>query len=347
MMAPDGRCKALDATADGYVRAEAVVVVAMHSTRMPQADGTPAPVAVMLKGSAVNQDGRSSSLTAPHGPSQQQVLLQALASGGLVPAALSAVEMHGTGTALGDPIEVGALESVLKRRSSTSVVELAAAKSTFGHTETAAGVVGLMHATGRLRAQARLSLLHLRALSTYVASTLEVAGQGRFAAARQAAPAQASAVVAAAGEHVGVSAFAFQGTNAHAVLQSRAIDNGDSNDGTAPLVMHTVAAWQRRRFWYSPPAHQLLFRNSVNQSSSNLEVLFEAALGRPVLAYLWEHQARWIAKPCFWIDSSPSHNCPPNSSSGSNRAAVGARPCSCACSCYAGGWTCSGAGTGG
>lgn len=97
MMAPDGRCKALDATADGYVRAEAAVVVMLQSAALvPDSSAWPL-VAVVLAGSAVNQDGRSSSLMAPHGPSQQQVILAALASCGLAPAGLRAVEMHGTG----------------------------------------------------------------------------------------------------------------------------------------------------------------------------------------------------------------------------------------------------------
>lgn len=103
MLAPDGRCKALDAAADGYVRAEAAVVmllqsaaswVASHSSNSSHQAGT-----LLLSGTAVNQDGRSSSLTAPHGPSQQAVAVAATASAGLLPGNLDAVEMHGTGAA--------------------------------------------------------------------------------------------------------------------------------------------------------------------------------------------------------------------------------------------------------
>ena len=97
MMAPDGRCKALDAAADGYVRSEAAVVLLLHSAAFWQGDSTAAPAVAFLAGTAVNQDGRSSSLTAPHGPSQQMVVLAAMATAIVTPSQLTAVEMHGTG----------------------------------------------------------------------------------------------------------------------------------------------------------------------------------------------------------------------------------------------------------
>ncbi len=95
MLSPAGRCQTLDAEADGYVRSEACCVVLLQPTQ----HATPAsahPLA-LLAGSAVNQDGRSSALTAPNGPAQQEVVLQALRSCGHAASALSAVSMHGTG----------------------------------------------------------------------------------------------------------------------------------------------------------------------------------------------------------------------------------------------------------
>ena len=102
MNAPDGRCKTLDASADGYVRGEAVEVLLLRVV----SDGDAAPASVYLLGSAVNQDGRSSSLTAPNGPAQQAVVRAALLGGALAPSAIFTLQLHGTGTALGDPIEV-------------------------------------------------------------------------------------------------------------------------------------------------------------------------------------------------------------------------------------------------
>jgi len=107
MLTPDGRCKTLDSAADGYVRAETCVV---HLLQILDEEGGEecADHLVCLVGSSVNQDGRSSSLTAPNGPAQQAVLRESLHVAGLAAGEVGALEMHGTGTALGDPIEIGA-----------------------------------------------------------------------------------------------------------------------------------------------------------------------------------------------------------------------------------------------
>jgi acyl transferase domain-containing protein len=110
MLAPDGRCKTLDAAADGYVRAEACGLLLLASETASEFGGA----AAVLAGSAVNQDGRSSALTAPNGPAQQEVIQAALRAAGVDAGAVTALQMHGTGTPLGDPIELGAALEVLK-----------------------------------------------------------------------------------------------------------------------------------------------------------------------------------------------------------------------------------------
>jgi acyl transferase domain-containing protein len=146
MLAADGRCKTLDAAADGYVRGEAIGAMLLQAVQ--QGDSECHGWLALFSGSAVNQDGRSSSLTAPNGPSQQEVMRQALAFAGLVAAAICQLQMHGTGTPLGDPIEVGAASAVLVD-GARRVLPLAAstAKACIGHTEAAAGVMGLTHAS--------------------------------------------------------------------------------------------------------------------------------------------------------------------------------------------------------
>ena len=111
MLTADGRCKTLDAAADGYVRGEAVVASILQLVSEGAAAATPA--LCLVHGSAVSQDGRSSTLTAPNGPAQQAVIRQALQSGGLSASSIGMVQLHGTGTPLGDPIEVGALAAVV------------------------------------------------------------------------------------------------------------------------------------------------------------------------------------------------------------------------------------------
>lgn len=123
MLALDGRCKTLDAAANGYVRAEDCIAFLLRSDSLGDVDQIEFPESghqygggalVVVRGGSVNQDGRSSSLTAPNGPAQQLAIRYALEVGCVDPSHVSTLELHGTGTALGDPIEVGAALSVLQ-----------------------------------------------------------------------------------------------------------------------------------------------------------------------------------------------------------------------------------------
>ena len=114
MLTMDGRCKSLDAAADGYVRAENCIAFLLTAVDMEAAHDALPAAAVAIRGSAVNQDGRSSSLTAPNGPAQQGVMRAALPTGDVSAVCIGILEMHGTGTPLGDPIEVGAAMAVMQ-----------------------------------------------------------------------------------------------------------------------------------------------------------------------------------------------------------------------------------------
>jgi acyl transferase domain-containing protein len=104
MLAPDGRCKTLDASADGYVRSESAGVLILQSFAAGSVGRSSQAFLVIMAGSALNQDGRSSSLTAPNGPAQQEVLRAALTDAGLAPGSITGLQMHGTGTPLGKPL---------------------------------------------------------------------------------------------------------------------------------------------------------------------------------------------------------------------------------------------------
>ena len=174
MMTPDGRCKTLDAAADGYVRAESVVTALLQGisderieASAPETEGGKC---VLVQGTAVNQGGRSSTLTAPNGPSQQDVLRNALKSAAAAAHEVVALQMHGTGTPLGDPIEMGAANAVLvdgARR--VGAVVASTAKSWIGHTEAGAGVMGLTQAAVGVSHAASLGKL-LRHSATFIPS---------------------------------------------------------------------------------------------------------------------------------------------------------------------------------
>ena len=134
--------KTFDERADGFVRSEgcAVVVLKRLSDALAQND----PVLAVIRGSAVNQDGRSAGMTAPNRQAQERVLRDALARARVAPGNVGYVETHGSGTALGDPIEVEAVASVYGANAADSPCLLGAVKSNIGHTEAAAGAAGLI-----------------------------------------------------------------------------------------------------------------------------------------------------------------------------------------------------------
>ena len=153
MLSPEGRCKTLDASADGYVRGEGCGVLLLqtahaHGQQITAANGVDigSSALAVLRGSAVGQDGRSSSLTAPNGPSQQQAIREALATALMEPGEMTALQLHGTGTPLGDPIELGAAQAVLMQGVRQGPLQIGAAKSWLGHTEAASGIMGLLQA---------------------------------------------------------------------------------------------------------------------------------------------------------------------------------------------------------
>jgi acyl transferase domain-containing protein/acyl-CoA synthetase (AMP-forming)/AMP-acid ligase II/dienelactone hydrolase len=143
MLAADGRCKTFDANADGYGRGEGCGVVILK--RLSDARQAGDRVLATIEGSALVQDGRSNGLTAPNGFAQQAAIRQALARAGIAPSEVSYIEAHGTGTPLGDPIEVNALKAVLlPGRNAEQKCWLGSVKTNIGHLEAAAGIAGLI-----------------------------------------------------------------------------------------------------------------------------------------------------------------------------------------------------------
>ncbi|MEM1168619.1 MAG: beta-ketoacyl synthase N-terminal-like domain-containing protein [Cyanobacteria bacterium P01_H01_bin.35] len=142
-LAPDSRCKTFDASADGYARGEGCGMIVVKRLRDAIADGD--RILALVRGSAINHDGPSSGLTVPNQQAQKKVILQALKNAKLDPLDVGYVECHGTGTSLGDPLEVKALDQVYcQNRSEEQALVIGAVKSNIGHLEAAAGVAGLI-----------------------------------------------------------------------------------------------------------------------------------------------------------------------------------------------------------
>jgi len=206
MLAPDGRCKTFDARADGYGRGEGAGMVVLKRLRDALAAGD--RVLAVIRGSAVNQDGPSGGLTVPNGPAQQDVIRRALDAAGLKPEEIDYLEAHGTGTALGDPIEMGALGAVFAGRAAPLWV--GSVKTNIGHLEASAGIAGLMKVVLALRHEQIPPHLHFREPSPKIPWSelpVTVAARGQ-PWPRGERPRRA-----------GLSAFAFNGTNAHAILE--------------------------------------------------------------------------------------------------------------------------------
>jgi malonyl CoA-acyl carrier protein transacylase len=208
MLSADGRCKTFDAKADGFVRSEGCGIVVLKRLGDAIADGD--NVLAVIRGTAVNQDGHTSGLTVPNGPSQQAVIRQALKNGGVDMAQVSYIEAHGTGTSLGDPIEVEALGKVFRdTHSPEQPLLIGSVKTNIGHLEGAAGIAGLIKVVLQLQHQEIAPHLHFKKPNPYINwDKLPVSVR------TQTTPWQGVERRIA-----GVSSFGFSGTNAHVILE--------------------------------------------------------------------------------------------------------------------------------
>ncbi|WP_405162984.1 SDR family NAD(P)-dependent oxidoreductase [Nocardia sp. NBC_01499] len=280
-VSPDGRCKSYAAAADGVGWGEGAGLVVLE--RLSDARRNGHRVLAVVRGIAVNQDGASNGLTAPNGPSQERVIRQALANAGLTTADIDAVEGHGTGTKLGDPIEAHALLATYGRERVGEPLWLGSIKSNIGHAQAAAGMAGVIKMVLALQHELLPATLHVDSPSPHVdwdSGRVELLTEARAWRASRERPRRA-----------GVSSFGVSGTNAHVIVEEAPVEVPADVQSVRPVGVVPVLVSARGASALRDQADRLRAYLIARPNVSSLDVGFSAATTRANL----EHRAVVVA----------------------------------------------------
>lgn len=276
MLSPGGRCKTFDESADGFVRSEGCGIIVLK--RLKDAIADKDRIRAVLLGSATNQDGRTSSITTPNSLSQQAVIKRALENSKVTPSQVSYLETHGTGTSLGDAIEIEALSQVF---SDNEQLVLGAVKTNIGHLESASGIASLIKTVLALENEVIPANLHLKKLNSKVEWQ-----KLPFTLPQKAIAWQKSAQPRIAG----VSGFGFSGTNAHIIMQEAAISEKNELVNPPSRLSREKEQNQVHLFTLSAKTNKALIQLATNY-----------------LDYLQSHPQSSIADICYTVNIGRSH----------------------------------------
>src|SRR6516165_1642059 len=228
MLSPDGQCKAFDASANGFVRGEGAGIVLLKRLTKAIEDGD--PIQGVIIGTALNQDGHTNGISLPSGEAQARLVREACADAGIAPSQIGFIEAHGTGTAVGDPIEAYALsEALCQDRAMEAPLPIGSVKTNLGHLETAAGVAGLVKALLVLNHGQIPPTLHFRSPNPNI----------DLSALKLRVPTALEPFPQTNGERiVGINSFGFGGANAHVLLAEAPACSLPKH-----LEIHTTRSW--------------------------------------------------------------------------------------------------------
>jgi acyl transferase domain-containing protein/SAM-dependent methyltransferase/acyl carrier protein len=232
MLSPSGRCRTFSENADGYVRSEGCGVVVLKRLSDAEKDGN--PILAVVRGSAINQDGSSAGLTVPNGPAQEKLIRQALENAGMQPSDIGYLEAHGTGTPLGDPIEIRSAAAVYcLDRAVDKPLLIGSVKTNIGHLEACAGMAGFIKSVLCIHNRAIPPHLHFdkpnKAIpwKDYSISVPQQLGAWPVDDTQRA---------------VAVSSFGASGSNAHIILSARLEAN--STKRPVEIAAETREVWR-------------------------------------------------------------------------------------------------------
>ncbi|MBI4788809.1 MAG: SDR family NAD(P)-dependent oxidoreductase [Chloroflexi bacterium] len=271
-LSPDGRCKTFDAQADGFGLGEGCGVVVLKRLADALEDGD--RILALIRGSAVNHDGASNGITAPNGLAQEAMLRQALKNASVTGDQIQYVETHGTGTPLGDPIEVMALANVLAQNRTTPLA-LGSVKTNIGHTSATAGVAALMKTVLSLQHREIPPTLHLTQLNPHIPwQSLPLVVPTELTPWRARGDSDATRLA-------GVSAFGMTGTNVHVIVEEAPPDWGNHKglplQGTVERPYHLLVLSARS----DSQEGNVILRNEGSGALRDLAKRYEAFLASP------------------------------------------------------------------
>ncbi|PPS43907.1 type I polyketide synthase [Chroococcidiopsis sp. TS-821] len=231
MLNPNGRCQTFDAAANGFVKGEGCGVVVLK--RLSDALANNDNILALIRGSAVNHNGRSSSLIAPNGISQQAVIRQALENSGVTSDQIDYVEVQGTGTSVGEPIEVAALQAVYgQNRSPSQPLVIGSVKTNIGHLEPASGVAGLIKVVLALQNGEIPPHLHLQQPNPYINWDKSI----------KVPTSRLPWLTNEKKRLAGVSGFGFCGTNAHLIVEEAPVAKSKQSSLKRPWHLLVLSA---------------------------------------------------------------------------------------------------------